>query len=445
MLRSARRHSGKAGLDRPFRVGSGSVDHGGAIPEPDFSERVHALREAELRRLPPGASTVLHGGAAEAWYFEWFAQAYPSDIARHIGVEYFAAEPKDLPSNVTWLRRTLGDIAPVGDGEVDLVFAGQVVEHLWPDDVAGFLLESHRVLAPGGALVMDSPNRRVTEAISWLHPEHTAEFSVAEVVELVRLAGFDVEDVRGVVLGYDRERHIFLDIEDESMPWEDRAALAGDSPEDSFIWWLTARRADRAPARAELTYRAHALAHAFRERRFRQLHSPLEVSRGQDRVPHVSSPPGYGGAMLHGPYVPLDAGRWRATFRLELQQIAVPPEAVAAHLDVCSAPNALVHGTRDIAAHELDGGGRWTASTLDFALPTMVMGLELRVFASAGVQLGAQVFVDLARADDAPTGVLGGLAAPAYTPEPRTVELLAMLGRRTRGRITPRRLARPRG
>lgn len=112
----------------------------------------------------------------------------------------------------------------------------------------------------------------------------------------------------------------------------------------------------------------------------------------QDRAPQVSSPPGHGGAMLHGPHVPLDASRWLATFRPQLQQIAVPPEAIAAYLDVCSAPNALVPGTRDVAAREVDGGGRCTASVLDFALPTMIMGLELRILASPGVQLGAQVF-----------------------------------------------------
>lgn len=407
-----------------------------ATPRPDFSVRLHALRGEELRRLPPGAHTILHGGAAEAWYFEWFTEAYPGDVERHIGVEYFTAEPQGLPSNVTWLGRTLGDIAPVGDGEVDLVFAGQVIEHLWPDDMAGFLLESHRVLAPGGALVMDSPNRWITEAIGWLHPQHTTELSVAEVVELVQLAGFDVENVRGVLLGYDRERHVFLGVEDESVQWEDRAALAADRPEESFVWWLTARRSDREPRRAELVHRAHSLAYAFRARRLRQMLSPFQFAWGQDRVPHVSTQPGHTGALLHGPFFPLDEGRWRATFRLRLEHAGVTPEDEVARLDACSMPDALVHGARVVTARELDGGGRWTVCTLDFAVPEMLMGFELRVWATADVRLGAQIAVELARTDDAATGVLGGLAAPPRIPEPYTVELLQMLGRRSLAKIT---------
>lgn len=405
---------------------------------PDFSERLHALRGEELRLLPPGARTVLHGGAAERWYFEWFDELYPSEVERHIGVEYFAAQPDDLPSHVTWLRRTLGDISPVDDGSVDLVFGGQVIEHLWPDDVAGFLVESHRVLRPDGTLVLDSPNRRVTEEIRWLHPQHTCELSVSEAVELVRLAGFDVESVRGVVLGYDRERAVFLGLDDESVSWDQRAELASDRPEDSFVWWLTARRADRRPRRAELVQRAHDLGRAFRSRRLRNLSTPLPTMWGQDRVPHVATPPGYADNVVHGPMIPLDAGRWRASFRLRLEDVAVAPDTEVARLDACCSPDATVLGARSVVASELDGGGRWTTAALDFALPAMVMGFEARVFAAPAARIGAQIEVELSRVDDAVTGVLGALQAPVNIPEPRTVELLEMLGRRTAAKLTRR-------
>jgi hypothetical protein len=326
----------------------------------------------------------------------------------------------------------------VGDQSVDLVFGGQVIEHLWPDDIAGFLVESHRVLRPGGALVLDSPNRRVTEEIRWLHPQHTCELSVPEAVELVRLAGFDVESVRGVVLGYDRERCVFLGLEDDSVPWDQRAELAADRPEDSFVWWLTARRADRQPRRAELTQRAHDLGRAFRDRRLRNLSTPLPTVWGQDRVPHVGTPPAYAGNVVHGPMIPLDAGRWRATFRLRLEDVAVAPDTEVARLDACCSPDATVLGGRSVLASELDGGGRWTAATLDFALPAMVMGFEARVFSSPTARLGAQIAVEVSRVDDAVTGVLGALQAPANIPEPRTVEMLEMLGRRTAAKLTRR-------
>ncbi len=150
---------------------------------------------------------VLSGGANSRWYFDWFADNYDSSPERHIGVEALAPKPDDLPDNAEWVASTLGDLSAVESGTVDLVFAGEVIEHLWADDIAGFLLESHRVLAPGGRIALDSPNRRVTQAIAWLHPEHTLEFSVDEIAELLELAGFDDVELRGVLRCYDRRRH----------------------------------------------------------------------------------------------------------------------------------------------------------------------------------------------------------------------------------------------
>jgi predicted SAM-dependent methyltransferase len=195
---------------RRLRSRSGSVG--------DFNVFLHELRSRELERLPGGARTVLHGGCAGTWYFDWFAERYPTPVERHIGVEAFSERPAEL-GEVEWLQRSLGDLAPVGDGEVDLVFAGQVIEHLWPEDVSGFLLESHRVLRPGGTIAVDSPNRRITTAIGWEHPEHTVEFRPDEILELFELAGFDQMQVRGVYLCFDRDRNRFFTLEGGRGTW----------------------------------------------------------------------------------------------------------------------------------------------------------------------------------------------------------------------------------
>lgn len=103
----------------------------------------------------------------------------------------------------------------------------------------------------------------------------------------------------------------------------------------------------------------------------------------------------------------------------------------------------LVLGEREVYARELDGGGRWTVVTLDFLLPAVIMGLELRVFAHHGARFGACLAVELGRVDDAPTGTFGTIAATSNIPEPRTVELLGMLARRTAARATARLPRRP--
>ena len=396
----------------------------------DFSESLHELRVEQLQRLPADASIVLHGGAASSWYFTWFEQHFPGTVERHIGVEAFQQRPADLPGNVEWLPRTLGDMAPVADGSVDLVFAGQVVEHLWPGDVAGFLLESHRVLASGGILALDSPNRRVTEAIGWLHPQHTVEFSVDEIVELVTLAGFDVSDVRGVLLSYDRTTHRFLGIDDLEWPvsWHERAERGRDAPEDSFVWWLEAVRADRAPDEGALRARAQALFARFRAARLARLNTPLPVTHGWSG-PTVTALAGHDGVVFHGPYVPVDGGRWRVSLPVRRDPGSIAEDGIAAWVDAASESGEKVHARRPVTAAELPVGA-WTTVPLDLDLPEMTMGVEFRLFATGEAAISARLDLRLEAADDAavrrfPPG------SGEDRPEPRVRELAADLARRT--------------
>jgi SAM-dependent methyltransferase len=396
----------------------------------DFSARLHELRSIELRRLPRYARTVLHGGAAGAWYFRWFEENYPGTVDRHIGVEAFLDRPADLPQNVDWLQRTLGDMGPVPSGSVDLVFGGQVIEHLWADDVAAFLMESHRVLQPGGMIALDSPNRQVTEAISWRHPQHTVEFSADEVVQLIALAGFELEELRGVLLGYDRERHAFLELEDESLPWEERARLAANRPEDSFVWWLVARRTDVEPDGERLGALVGEKADAFRSRRMQQLFSPLPIRREICSIPCVSSPADYAGLLLQSPACPLDAGDWRASFALRLEGTPSPTVPMAG-VDVTSDSGAVQHACRDLVVRDFEPAGAWKTISLTFSLAEMTMGIELRAFTHGRAPVGAQMALDLRRPDEVAVpheGVNG--STPIHIPEPRTLEILAMLGRR---------------
>ncbi|MBT3866186.1 methyltransferase domain-containing protein [Candidatus Woesearchaeota archaeon] len=45
---------------------------------------------------------------------------------------------------------------PLKDGEVDVVIAGEIVEHLF--NARKFLEECYRILSPGGALILSTPN-----------------------------------------------------------------------------------------------------------------------------------------------------------------------------------------------------------------------------------------------------------------------------------------------
>jgi SAM-dependent methyltransferase len=224
-----------------------------AEPEPvpdlvltDFNHLLHELRTIELRHLPVHGGTLLSAGCAGEWYFDWIADSV-GPLARHIGVELYESEPASLPPGVTWISESASRMPGVADASVDVVFSGQNIEHLPPADIVGFLLESRRVLRPGGTLVVDSPNRLATEALGWVHPEHTIELTAAEATALFALAGFDTTVVRGLWNCRDARTGGWLPL--PASPGAVREILdratARRGIDDSFVWWIEAERSTR--------------------------------------------------------------------------------------------------------------------------------------------------------------------------------------------------------
>lgn len=223
-----------------------SVADRGSMPDPvlvDFNHLLHELRTIELRRLPVDGGVLLSAGCAGRWYFDWLDDcAGPFD--RHIGVELYSPRPDDLPPSVEWIAESASHMPTVEDASVDVVFSGQNIEHLWTDDLVGFLTEANRVLRDDGMLVVDSPNRPVVEALGWVHPEHTVEMSVAEAVALFKAAGFEPTVVRG--LWRCRESSggwmpLMIDPGDAREVLE--RAIGRRSVDDDFVWWIEARKA----------------------------------------------------------------------------------------------------------------------------------------------------------------------------------------------------------
>jgi SAM-dependent methyltransferase len=377
----------------------------------DFSTFLHGLRSRELTRLPGGAKVVLSGGAAGTWYFDWFEQHYPTPIERHIGVEAFESRPDDLPKHVEWIASSLGDLGPVQSNSVDLVFGGEVIEHMWPDEIAGFLAGAHRVLRPRGRIALDSPNRTVTQAIGWLHPEHTVEFSVDEIVELLELAGFEDVSVRGVFLGYDRERHRYLPLDDATMTRAERDARAITAPEDSFVWWAEAVRSSRVPSVPVLEQRLWELFARFRSMRFGQLRSAVGYAF---ELPHhgrvVRARRGETGALLLGPTAPMPPGRLRATFELAAARTgSLAHNERVGWIDVVSTDRPASPLARlELPLSSFGDDAQWSRHSLDFLLEETTLGLEFRLFSDGIAEITARSFLDVrpAQVQNAPPTAL---------------------------------------
>jgi SAM-dependent methyltransferase len=365
-----------------------------AAPAQDVSVLLHHARSARLRQMPPGARTMLSAGCSGAWYFDWIARCY-GPVERHLGIEFYMPKPDALPPNVEWIANTASDMSAVATGSCDLIFSGQNLEHLWPREVVGFLLETARVARPGATLVVDNPNRAITRPLNWSHPEHTVEVTPGEAKELVELAGFDVTRLAGIWLTRDARTGAMLPFQpaptdaDWSLP--ERLLLAEHHPDQSFIWWLEARRLDRSPDAATLRARMAAIfAEAWPERVRRQVPglARIEHRNGTD---WFVAPQGASGPALYGPYMPLKAGTHACTFLFA--DIGAAGDAPFTRVDVVCGDGSRVLAARELSRADLSDG----QVTLSFALPELTFGMQFRCFALGGpgfacrVQPGASI------------------------------------------------------
>ncbi len=207
----------------------------------------------------------------------------------------------------------------VASATCDLVLSGQNIEHLWPDEVSGFMAEAARVIRPGSTLVIDSPNRLLTPALNWSHPEHTVELTPSEMAGLFALAGFDVTKTVGLWLCRDSRTGRMLEF-DPNVPdaeWSvtERLVAAPEMPDDSFIWWMEGVRSGREPDIPGLRATMNAILAAAWPERVQRLHPNQALSRvTKDGSQWIEVPAGWCGAAMYGPYMPLRAGRYCAAF-----------------------------------------------------------------------------------------------------------------------------------
>lgn len=347
----------------------------------DMNEVVHALRSAQLRRTAKGAEVFLSAGCSGGWYFDWIEENY-GPTAHHIGLEYYSPVPDVLPPNVTWIANTVGNMEAVGDASVDLVFSGQNIEHLWPGDVVGFMLEANRVLRPGGRLVMDSPNRIATAALNWSHPEHTVELTPDEAVELSTLAGFEVESVVGLWQSIDGGRvmpHVPADEKDMVA----RTLNGLGAPDECFVWWLEGHRAGE-PDRTRLKQRVEEIFQGAWPERLNRL-TPLTGDVGPDGL--ITSHWGSAGAVFFGPYAALPAGSYRVTFEITS---VVDSSASPGWCDVRG-------GGQDLAVAHLPAmaAGQTVPVVIDIDLPELTFGVEFRLISNGTGQVRSPLHVDI--------------------------------------------------
>ena len=149
-----------------------------------------ALSETLLRLLPPLKIADL--GAGEATVSLLLAQRAKHVIAVD-NSEKMVAYGRDLAkkNHVKNLEYRLGDMEelPIGDGEIELALMHQTLHHTLHPQIA--LNEAFRVLDVGGRLVVLDLLRHEHEAARELYADVWLGFSQAELLKMLRAAGFN--------------------------------------------------------------------------------------------------------------------------------------------------------------------------------------------------------------------------------------------------------------
>jgi ubiquinone/menaquinone biosynthesis C-methylase UbiE len=175
-----------------------------AVPA-DASPERFGLRRAFLRAHVAPGQIVLDLGCGAGEFSAELLQAAATPIAVDVAAEALRRARERVPGLDARLWRP-DEPLPVEDAGVDVVWAGEVIEHVV--DVAPWLSEVRRVLRPRGTLLLTTPDHRPATLVALaLSPrrfaahfeprsDHVRFFSRRTLRELLDDLGFDVAELR---------------------------------------------------------------------------------------------------------------------------------------------------------------------------------------------------------------------------------------------------------
>ena len=159
----------------------------------DPSENViyqrHLIAYKEAAKIISG--TVLEVGSGEGYGIMELAP----EAEHYIAVDkYNTAISEELKSahNITFIQTEVPPLKGIEDNSVDFVVTFQVIEHIEDDEM--FLQEIHRVLKPGGKVILTTPNVMMSLT---RNPWHTREYTPEQMGDVLK-SSFDNFELNGV-------------------------------------------------------------------------------------------------------------------------------------------------------------------------------------------------------------------------------------------------------
>ncbi len=171
---------------------------------------LHAARLKLIRWFLPAGKRILDVGGANGSMLEYgYPHSFDELLLTDIPPDERIPELRDIDLARRWAERgnvrvvytSMADLSAIPNDSLDLVWVGQVVEHITEDDLKISMREIRRVLKPGGHFCFDTPNGILTRIHSpdrLIHPEHKKEYRPDELRTLIAAAGFEVIEELGI-------------------------------------------------------------------------------------------------------------------------------------------------------------------------------------------------------------------------------------------------------
>lgn len=176
----------------------------------------HMARVSLIRNHLPKAATILDLGGADAEQpcGALLAMGYPHvpemvhiidlPVEDRIHDPSFITASKDHrhgASFVSYQYQSMSDIDKINKGPFDLVWMGQTIEHIFPDELRKILQHLGKILKKDGLFCLDTPNRGITKLLDpygYIHPDHKKEYTPSELTKIFSEFGLQLEKSLGI-------------------------------------------------------------------------------------------------------------------------------------------------------------------------------------------------------------------------------------------------------